>query len=214
MTPPGVNVCPYTIYVDPEAAVNISDPTVKIGALVVGTPEARIEVTPLITTAVPVESKEMVVSATVMTAPGLKVRDPIKYDVPLPGSGLKTPLPIVSGGGVTCATGVAIVLETPFITTTFGAASDRVVAPSIVIAGLLGARVWPLMIKLPCSLAVTFDEASVISGFGVEASSANVEVAWLTTMKFDPSERVVASTIMDFPNSKISEPKMKRELES
>jgi hypothetical protein len=78
--PPGVNVCPPMMKVVPDTAEYVCDPTVSKGAFVmIGFTEGEMMlVRPLTTRAVALGAKEMVVSATTTTPPGVSVDDPIR----------------------------------------------------------------------------------------------------------------------------------------
>jgi hypothetical protein len=80
MVPPGVRVCPPMTYVVPDIAVNVVDPTVSRGALVMTGWAAGVRrlVCPLITIAVAPIARDIVVPAMVMTPPGVSIDEPTR----------------------------------------------------------------------------------------------------------------------------------------
>ncbi|PSN71949.1 hypothetical protein BS50DRAFT_239914 [Corynespora cassiicola Philippines] len=141
MVPPGVSVCPpiRNVVPVPGAAVKVCEPMVRRGGFVMGGwfEGVRVVVWPFTIRAVAPGARDIVVPAAVMTPPGVRVSDPMRYVVPDPGCAVKTPLPIVSGGGVTWAAatfGTWRVDVAPLITTNEPDGPRDTVVPSTVIA--------------------------------------------------------------------------------
>jgi hypothetical protein len=80
IVPPGVRVWPLMIYVVPDMAVNVFEPTVSSGALVMTGRLLGVTrlVCPLMTTAVAPAASDMVVPSTVIIPPGVSVDDPMR----------------------------------------------------------------------------------------------------------------------------------------
>jgi hypothetical protein len=104
----------------PDRAVYVCEPIVSNGGLVIiGWIPGEIKlVFPLMARAVAPCAREMVVPETTIDPPAVSNIEPIRYAVPVPGSGLKVACPIVKGGAVISgAAGVAKTEVTPLITT-------------------------------------------------------------------------------------------------
>jgi hypothetical protein len=78
IVPPGVSVCPPMIYVVPDTAVKVFEPSVSKGALVTmgRFPGASKVVWPFTMIAVAPAAREIVLPPIVMTPPGVRIIDP------------------------------------------------------------------------------------------------------------------------------------------